>query len=185
MASSDSASPHSALTYSSTIDSLLNNFFDLDNMKNWISVTWHWFFIFKKNYCQTTPLEMQGFHPTAALPPASESCFSFRPLKSERRGPYRSQSEAGRPQCCSSQPLGLYEGGIMEASACVAAIVYQETRDWLNNPPVNTAIQWETRKWQDPRDLHTHMPFPWSWRIALVLFGRYKEEEKGTARGAC
>lgn len=157
-------------------------------MKNNMSVTWHLRILhisLKKNSPETAPLEMQGFHLTAALLPASESCFSFRPLKSERRGPYRSQSEAGRPQRCSSQPLGLYEGGIMEASACVAAIVYQETRGWLNNPPVNTAIQWETRKWQDPRDLHTHMPFPWSWRIDLVLFERYKEEEKGMGRGAC
>lgn len=88
--------------------------------------------------------------------PSSESCFSFRPLKSEHQAPYRCQSETGRPQPRSSQPLGLYEGGIREASACVAAIVYQVTRGWLNNPPVNTAIQWETRKWQDPRDLHTH-----------------------------
>lgn len=63
------------------------------------------------------------------LLPSTESCFSFRPLKSERRGPYRSQSEAGRPPCRSSQPLGLYEGGIREA-ACVAAIVYKGTRGW-------------------------------------------------------
>jgi len=51
-------------------------------------------------------------------------------------------------------------GGIREASAYVAAIVYKETRRRLNNPPVNTTVQWETRKWQDPRDLHTHMPSP-------------------------
>lgn len=83
------------------------------NMKNNTSVTWHSRILhLKKNCCQTTPLEMQCFYPTAALLPASESCFSFRPLKSERRGPYRSQSEAGRPQRCSSQPLGLYEGGL-------------------------------------------------------------------------
>lgn len=117
------------------------------------------------------------------LLPSSESRFSFRPLKSECWSPYRSQSEAGRPQRCSSQPLGLYEGGIREASVCVVAIVYQGTRGWLNNPPVNTTIQWETRKWQDPRDLHTHMPFPWSWRIDFVLFGRYNQE-KGDGEGS-
>lgn len=123
---------------------------------------------------------MQDFIQPWLLLPSSESCFSFRPLKSEWRGPYRSQSEAGRPQRRSSQPLGLYGGGgIREASACVAAIVYRGTRGWLNNPPVNTAVQWETRKWQDPRDMHTHMPFPWSWRIDFVLFGRHKEEEGG------
>lgn len=67
-------------------------------------------------------------------------------------------------------------GGIREASACVAAIVYPGTRGWLNHPPVNTTTQWETRKWRDPRDLHTLMPFPWSWRIPFLLFERYKRE---------
>lgn len=28
------------------------------------------------------------------------------------------------------------------------------------------------------------MPFPWSWRIDLVLFGRYKEVEKGDGEGS-
>lgn len=76
----------------------------------------------------------------------------------------------GGPCAVHPSPWVCIKRGIREASACVAAIVYQETRGWLNNPPVNTALQWETRKWQDPRDLHTHMPFPWSWRIAFIIW---------------
>lgn len=130
--------------------------------------------------------KMQAFHPNLGFSRILvKAAFLLGLLNPSVQGPYRRQSETGRPQHCSSQPVGLYEGGIREASACVAAIVYQETRGRLNNPPVNTAIQWETRKWQDPRDLRTHMPFPWSWRIDLVLFGRLEEEERGTGRRAC
>lgn len=100
--------------------------------------------------------KMQAFHPNFSCI-LVKAAFLLGLLNPSVQGPYRRQSETGRPQHCSSQPLGLYEGGIREASACVAAIVYQETRGRLNNPPVNTAIQWETRKWQDPRDLRTHI----------------------------
>lgn len=71
-----------------------------------------------------------------------------------------SQRQGGPSAAHPSPWVCMKGGGIREASACVAAIVYQGTRGWLNNPPVNTAIQCETRKWQDPRDLHTLMPFP-------------------------
>lgn len=88
-----------------------------------------------------------------------------------------------RRLCGGGGEGGVGGGGISEASACVAAIVYPGTRGWLNNPPVNTATQWETRKWRDPRDLHTLMPFPWSRRIPFLLFERYKEERGGLGVG--
>lgn len=86
----------------------------------------------------------------------------------------------GGPSAAHPSPWVCTKGGIREASACVAAIVYQGTGGRLNNPPVNTTIQWETRKWQDPRDLHTHTHTCHSLdlgSIDLVLFVRYNEEE--------
>lgn len=109
-----------------------------------------------------TLLQKQGvkikFRKRSQLPlPSSESCFSFRPCKSECLGSL-SKADRGREAPAQLIPAPgsvLCTGGIREASACVAAIVYRETRRRLNNPPVNTAAQWETRKWQDLRLLHT------------------------------
>lgn len=112
---------------------------------------------------------MQDFHPTPAFYSLLvKAAFLLGLLNLSGWVLIEASQRQGGPSAAHPSPWVCVKGGIREASACVAAIVYKGTRGWLNNPPVNTAIQWETRKWQDPRDSHTHMPFPWSWRDGLI-----------------